>query len=543
MTHVFISRAELLPAGESTDDHRKSQEEEAAVVDNHKSSNDPKIGGLFRGTFKHKRTPGSFIYDSEDEVERCPMCTWELEDGFCNACQTRYDSEAELQSGSDLDHTESDTFTDVVAAANRGVVREGDYLGSFSDEDDISLDGDGQSLHAHNTATPHGNFTFGRSAAQGLIGRPIGRPSRQRTSSPAPLRNRRRYAPSTLSDVATTNEDDAFSQLDADLEDDSDSLDGFLVNDDTTSEDELENGIEEELENAMENGTEEELENARENRIEEELENEMEAMLRGCVCAHHSGASEEDEGMAEYQTNPSSPGSPSPDEDANESSMDDDNNSDSSNSITRVGPHPESSDSEPAIIPQRSRKRRRIVPDVSSDDNDDDGTSEQGSQRSRPRRRISSSGSTTVGRHSPALEPIPHAARRRRRAQIPPSPIVIQSSSVEPESPRPRRQFNHRRRVRRALSDTSSEHNPENPTNMSDVVGHALPQNYQVRRPQPVLPRSRQYSPELQAMDVTINSCPTYGYGSRSQPIYELRIDFANRGQGYGYRNSSTRLA
>ena len=543
MTHVFISRAELLPAGESTDDHRKSQEEEAAVVDNHKSSNDPKIGGLFRGTFKHKRTLGNFIYDAEDGVERCPMCAWELEDGFCNACQTRYDSEADLQSGSDLDHTESDTFTDVVAAANRGAAREGDYLGSFSDEDDISLDGDGQSLHAHNTAAPHGNFTFGRSAAQGLIGRPIGRPSRQRASSPVPLRNRRRYAPSTLSDVATTNEDlddEAFSQLDADMEDDSDSLDGFLVNDDTISENEMENAMEEDVENATENG------------IEEELENEMEAMLRGCACSRCSDASEEDEGTVEHQTNPSSPGSPSPDEDANESSMNDDDASDSPNSITRVGPYPGSSDSEPAINPQRSRKRRRIVPDISSDDNDDDGTSEQGSQRSRPRRRISSSGSTTVGRHSPAPEPIPMATRRRRRVQIPPSPIVIQSSSVEPESPRPRRQFNHRRRVRRALPDTSSEHNPENPTTISDVIGQALPYNHQVRRPRPILPQSRQYSPELQAMDVTINSRPVYAYGSQSQPTYALRIDFASPGQGYGYRNHggpvgvidiSTRLA
>ena len=533
MTHVFISRAELLPAGETTDDHRKSQEEEAVVVENHKSSNDPKTGGLFRGTFKHRRGPGNFIYDSEDGVHRCPMCAWELEDGYCNSCQTRYESETEMFSGSDV---ESETFTDVADAANRAV-REGDYLGSFSDEDDISLDGDGQSLHAHNTTTPNGNFTFGRSAAQGLIGRPIGRPSRQRTNSPAPLRNRRRYAPSTLSDVATTNEDmdDVFSQLDADLGDDSDSLDGFLVNDDTNSENETENGIEEELDNAMENRSEEGLENAAEHRIEDELENEMDAMLRGCACTRQS---EENEGIAEYQTNHSSPGSLSPGEDPNDSSTDDDNDSISSNSITRDGPHPESSDSEPAIIPQRSRKRRRIVPDISSDDDDDDGTSVPGSQRSRPRRRISSSGSTTVGRHSPAPGPVPHATRRRRRAQVPPSPIVIQSSSVEPESPRPRRQINHRRRARRALPDTSPEHNPGNRTNVSDELGQALRHNYQVRRPQPVLPQSRAYSPELQAMDVTINAHPTYGYGSQPPPTYGWRIDFINSDQGYGYGNN-----
>ena len=468
------------------------------------------------------------------------MCAWELEDGFCNACQARYGSEAETLSGSDLDHTESDTFTDVVAAANRVAAREGDHLGSFSDEDDISLDGDGQSLHAHNTATPHGNFTFGRSAAQGLIGRPIGRPSRQRASSPVPLRNRR-YAPSTLSDVATTNEDlDAYSDLDADIEDDSDSLDGFLVNDDTASEDEIENGLEEEPELAMENGIEEELESATENRIEEELENEMDAMLRGCTYEHCSCESEEDEGTADYQTNPSSPGPPSSDQDANESLMDEDNDSDSPNSITHVGPHLESSDSEPAVISQRSRKRRRIVPDISSDDDDDDDDdiSEQGSQRSRPRRRISSSGSTTVGRHSPAPEPVRHATRRHRRAQIRSSPIVIRSSSVELESPRLPRQYNHRSRVRRALPDASSEHNREDPTNVSDVAGQALPRNPQVRRPQPFISRSRAYSPELQAMDVTINSRPTSGHGSQSQPTYRVRTDNSvHSDQRYRYRN------
>ncbi len=106
MTQVFASRAELMPPGETTEDHRKWQEEDAAAVEKDRSSTGRR-GGLFRGCFRaylgrpplmdYIRPP--IIRDVEDGVDRCPRCTWELEDGLCHSCG--FPSEGEEWSGSE----------------------------------------------------------------------------------------------------------------------------------------------------------------------------------------------------------------------------------------------------------------------------------------------------------------------------------------------------------------------------------------------------------------------------------------------------------
>ncbi|KAL9584557.1 MAG: hypothetical protein Q9212_002048 [Teloschistes hypoglaucus] len=81
ITQLFITTAALLPDGESTEDHKKFQQEEAENVEKDKSG--PQ--GLFKARFK----PAAYrppIRDGPDGVDRCPMCTWELEDGMCNSC-------------------------------------------------------------------------------------------------------------------------------------------------------------------------------------------------------------------------------------------------------------------------------------------------------------------------------------------------------------------------------------------------------------------------------------------------------------------------
>lgn len=87
MTQIFITRAELLPSGETTEDHQKLQREEAEIVEKDKKSKGSPHGGLFRGCFEFPvrvRIPA--IQDLEDGVDRCPRCTWELEDGVCHSC-------------------------------------------------------------------------------------------------------------------------------------------------------------------------------------------------------------------------------------------------------------------------------------------------------------------------------------------------------------------------------------------------------------------------------------------------------------------------
>ena len=86
MTQVFATRAELMPVDETTQQHKEWREREAAMVEADKSTTGLK-GGLFRGCFKlTRRRQLPVIRDDEDGVDRCPRCTWELEDGLCESC-------------------------------------------------------------------------------------------------------------------------------------------------------------------------------------------------------------------------------------------------------------------------------------------------------------------------------------------------------------------------------------------------------------------------------------------------------------------------
>lgn len=87
MTNIFITRAELLASGETTEDHRKLQQDEVEIVERDKKSSGSHRGGLFRGCFETPLHPNRApIRDLEDGVDRCPRCAWELEDGVCHSC-------------------------------------------------------------------------------------------------------------------------------------------------------------------------------------------------------------------------------------------------------------------------------------------------------------------------------------------------------------------------------------------------------------------------------------------------------------------------
>lgn len=87
MTQIFINRAELMPDGETTEDHRKWQQEEAELVEKDKKAASDQSRGLFRGCFLlSSRRNANPIRDTQDGVDRCPRCTWELDGGFCVSC-------------------------------------------------------------------------------------------------------------------------------------------------------------------------------------------------------------------------------------------------------------------------------------------------------------------------------------------------------------------------------------------------------------------------------------------------------------------------
>ncbi|KAH9845344.1 zinc finger protein, C3HC4 type (RING finger) [Teratosphaeria destructans] len=85
---IFVSRTQLLPDGETAEEHHKMAQEEAALVAKDKANKDNKIGGLFKGIFNRSAHghPMPVLRDAIDGVDRCPACHWEVEDGYCNQC-------------------------------------------------------------------------------------------------------------------------------------------------------------------------------------------------------------------------------------------------------------------------------------------------------------------------------------------------------------------------------------------------------------------------------------------------------------------------
>ena len=111
MTQIFISRAELLPEGETLEDHKIWQHEEADIVEKDKKSTG-RGGGLFGGRFRHSLRH-SAIRDDEDGVDRCPLCAWELSgDGYCTSCGFETDNAYPLSGSiSDLTDDEDGLFS------------------------------------------------------------------------------------------------------------------------------------------------------------------------------------------------------------------------------------------------------------------------------------------------------------------------------------------------------------------------------------------------------------------------------------------------
>ncbi|KAI7528223.1 hypothetical protein KC316_g17808, partial [Hortaea werneckii] len=140
---VFLSRNELLPDGETSDEHHKSAREEAEIVSKDKANTDSRTGGLFKGIFRHGAGPLNPIFDPHDRVERCPDCHWEIEDGYCNGCGqpvgeglSEFDDDDSDMSSSghdDLDH-DVDAHDDESVFGARDDFDGQDHFGS---EDDI----------------------------------------------------------------------------------------------------------------------------------------------------------------------------------------------------------------------------------------------------------------------------------------------------------------------------------------------------------------------------------------------------------------------
>lgn len=127
-----------------TEDHRKWKDEEAALVEQDRSTAGLK-GGLFRGCFwtHMARRPIIRVHpirDAEDGVERCPACTWELEDGRCESCGYSFETDTDIMTDSDTEYPHGADMDDdlLEALAEEDLAHDHTYGGAFYDDGETS---------------------------------------------------------------------------------------------------------------------------------------------------------------------------------------------------------------------------------------------------------------------------------------------------------------------------------------------------------------------------------------------------------------------
>ena len=96
IVNVFITLPQLMPTDETVEEHTKLSAEEASQVERDKANTDRRVGGLFRGCFARRHGGLVAIRDPEDGVDRCPLCNWEIESGFCGRCETGFDQDGRM---------------------------------------------------------------------------------------------------------------------------------------------------------------------------------------------------------------------------------------------------------------------------------------------------------------------------------------------------------------------------------------------------------------------------------------------------------------
>lgn len=233
MTLIFINRAELLPLGETIEQHTKWQKEEAEIVQQDKNNTDTRTGGLFKGCFRSS-TKGTLrpIRDEEDGVDRCPMCSWELEDGECAQCGLMFDDNGTLTWGdsfggfSDMDETSEH---DLSGEDVDGEIDMEDAELGYGDYGDAGMDGWGDYLDDDHSFVMRRFLTHGIPPPQQLDGRR----RRMMTHSEAGSR-RPSYSASIVSDMLTDEMNTVEEEDEEDLDEDS-SMNDF-INDEATSE-------------------------------------------------------------------------------------------------------------------------------------------------------------------------------------------------------------------------------------------------------------------------------------------------------------------
>ncbi|KAI9652477.1 MAG: hypothetical protein M1831_006746 [Alyxoria varia] len=115
MVSKFIQHIHLTGDENSYEEHLAYQQQEKEIVEADRNSKDERIGGLFKGKFKHRTLEGRLqptrvIHDIDDGVDRCPGCNWEveeIEDGRCTNCGHPIDDSSDSENDEDFDPDDS----------------------------------------------------------------------------------------------------------------------------------------------------------------------------------------------------------------------------------------------------------------------------------------------------------------------------------------------------------------------------------------------------------------------------------------------------
>ncbi|KAL1793150.1 hypothetical protein ACET3X_008132 [Alternaria dauci] len=222
MTSVFIARAELLPAGESIEDHKKWLKDETDAVQSDKDNIDPRAGGLFKGCFRlshHQRGPSlQVVRDQEDGVDRCPVCTWELEDGGCTQCGLIFDETGEVSWG--------DSFTGFSDMDEMSEHDQDDFDGEM-DMEDPDYDGYGDGMEDWGAFPPDQSSFMMRRFLEAGIPPNAATFARRRPITHSEAGSRRSYTQSIVSDMYG-DEMDTVEEEDEDGLDEDSSMNDFI---------------------------------------------------------------------------------------------------------------------------------------------------------------------------------------------------------------------------------------------------------------------------------------------------------------------------
>ncbi|KAL8695487.1 MAG: hypothetical protein Q9218_000065 [Villophora microphyllina] len=407
ITQLFVNTAALLPDGETTQDHKKCQREEAENVERDKAS--PR--GLFDGRFKPSayRPP---IRDDPDGVDRCPMCTWELEAGMCNSCG--YTTLNHIPFGDDdgSANTDSDMYSSMDSAELEEVLADPNNAHALAfDSDDPEL----------NQQPP----------------RLIEAMRRRGTWSPIHRRRHRVWPrrPRSDDDEGSSDETGSVGSLGSFVDDDPDvdvdnatlpEIDFFLSDSEPTSS------------------------------INETHSEPSVALARRRVRRRQVATASPEPSDSGFSTVTQSSHRSSPQS--------------SGSAPTEQDPEgPIQVDSDSDAPPPRRPRRRRAALSISSDEEEDNDRREINPSRSRTTSRSSSEETARRGGRPPPSS----AARRNRRPRRPRSPILIDSSPAPPDTshsggPRPVAQSHRGARHQRLLSEITFDESVDDETSTNE---------------------------------------------------------------------------